>query len=73
MQDSGSTVWHLFVANYYVSNMSHERICVEFSQTVASDKPRLVSRLSGTQNVHSWSTWYLFSCDHDALKIGPEF
>ena len=33
----------------------------------------LVPRLPGTQNVHVWRAWYLFSCDHDVIKIGPEF
>ena len=32
----------------------------------------LVPRLSGTRNVHAWRAWYIFSRDHDVIKIGPE-
>ena len=32
----------------------------------------LVPRLSGTQNIHAWRAWYIFSRDHDVIKIGPE-
>ena len=33
----------------------------------------LVPRLSGTRNIHAWRAWYIFSRDHDVIKIGPEF
>ena len=33
----------------------------------------LVPKLPGIQNVHTWSAWYLFSCDHDVMEIGLEF
>ena len=33
----------------------------------------LVPRLSGTRNVHAWRAWYIFSRDHDVIKIEPEF
>ena len=33
----------------------------------------LVPRLSGTRNVHAWTAWYIFSRDHDVIKIGPKF
>ena len=32
----------------------------------------LIPRLSGTRNVHAWRAWYIFSRDHDVIKIGPE-
>ena len=31
----------------------------------------LVPRLSGTRNIHAWRAWYIFSRDHDVIKIGP--
>ena len=31
------------------------------------------SLVPGTWNVHAWRAWYLFSCDHDAIKIGLEY
>ena len=36
-------------------------------------KPSLVPRLSRMRNVHAWRAWYIFSCDRDVIKIGPEF
>ena len=33
----------------------------------------LVPRLPGMRNVHAWRAWYLFSCNYDIFKIGPEF
>ena len=33
----------------------------------------LVPRLSGTRIIHAWRAWYIFSRDHDVIKIGPEF
>ena len=35
--------------------------------------PSLIPRLSGTRNVHALRAWYIFSRDHDIIKIGPEF
>ena len=32
----------------------------------------LVPRLPGMRNVHVWRAWYLFSRDHDIIKIGPK-
>ena len=25
------------------------------------------------QIVYTWRAWYIFSCDHDIIEIGPEF
>ena len=33
----------------------------------------LVPRLPGMRNVHAWRVWYLFSRDHDVIKIGSDF
>ena len=27
----------------------------------------------GREDVYTGTAWYLFSCDHDVIKIGPEF
>ena len=27
----------------------------------------------GTRIEHAWRAWYIFSHDHDVIKIGPEF
>ena len=27
----------------------------------------------GTRIIHAWRAWYIFSCDHDVIEIGPEF
>ena len=27
----------------------------------------------GTRIVHAWRAWYIFTRDHDVIKIGPEF
>ena len=32
-----------------------------------------ISLIPRTQIVHVWRAWYLFSCDHDVIEIGPEF
>ena len=37
---------------------------------VPTISPSLVPRLSGTRNEHTWKAWYIFSCDHDVIKIG---
>ena len=40
-----------------------------------SECSSLVSRLShsGTGDVYMGRAWYLFSCNHDVIKIGPKF
>ena len=27
----------------------------------------------GMRIIHAWRAWYIFSRDHDVIKIGPEF
>ena len=50
--------------------VSWQYLWLELPNSVQSS---LIPRLLGTQNVHVWRAWYLFSRDHDVIKIRPEF
>ena len=48
-------------------------ISTKSCEMVNEDDVSLVPGLSGTRIVHAWRAWYIFSRDHDANQLGPEF